>query len=131
MNKSADVANQTAAEAVAAIRTVAAFGMESAMAELFRLELEKPWRKLRQTALVTGVAFGCSFGIIFLVSSEDAGLTSSEVMEGRGTAGFTILAGPDDDVVKSMMSFDMCWASAVTCISRAGGDLAAGTFVRA
>ncbi|KAK9846492.1 hypothetical protein WJX81_005240 [Elliptochloris bilobata] len=67
VSKAADVANQIAAEAVAAIRTVAAFGMEAALTQQFRLELRKPWAKFKQSALVTGLAFGSSFAAIFLV----------------------------------------------------------------
>jgi len=58
VSKAADLANQTAAEAVGAIRTVAAFGMEAALAAQFAAELRAPWRQFRRTALVTGLALG-------------------------------------------------------------------------
>ena len=67
VSKAADVANQIAAEAIAAIRTVAAFSMEAELALQFRLELDKPWKKFVETALVTGLAYGSSFCVIFLV----------------------------------------------------------------
>ena len=69
VSKAADMANQIAAEAIAAIRTVAAFSMEAELALQFRLELDKPWKKFVETALVTGVAYGSSFCVIFLVSA--------------------------------------------------------------
>lgn len=70
VSKAADVANQIAAEAIAAIRTVAAFSMEAELALQFRLELDKPWKKFVETALVTGLAYGSSFCVIFLVSTS-------------------------------------------------------------
>ena len=69
VSKAADIANQIAAEAIAAIRTVAAFSMEAELALQFRLELDKPWKKFVETALVTGLAYGSSFCVIFLVST--------------------------------------------------------------
>lgn len=74
VSKAADVANQIAAEAIAAIRTVAAFSMEAELALQFRLELDKPWKKFVETALVTGLAYGSSFCVIFLVSTSCAPL---------------------------------------------------------
>jgi hypothetical protein len=66
VSKAADLANQTAAEAVAAIRTVAAFGMEAALAAQFAAELRAPWRQFCRTALVTGLAFGASMAVLFM-----------------------------------------------------------------
>jgi len=66
VSKAADLANQTAAEAVGAIRTVAAFGMEAALAAQFAAELRAPWRQFRRTALVTGLAFGASMAVLFM-----------------------------------------------------------------
>ena len=42
--------------------------MEAELALQFRLELDKPWKKFVETALVTGLAYGSSFCVIFLVS---------------------------------------------------------------
>ena len=72
VSKAADAANQMASEALAAVRTVAAFGMEAAFVSSFELELAKPWRKFQQTAVVTGLAFGASAAIIFLVRHGSA-----------------------------------------------------------
>jgi len=69
VSKAADVANQMASEALAAVRTVAAFGMEAALVAEFTRELAKPWRKFQETAVVTGLAFGASSAIIFLVGA--------------------------------------------------------------
>ncbi len=69
VSKAADVANQMASEALAAVRTVAAFGMEAAFVAEFSRELAKPWRKFQETAVVTGLAFGASSAIIFLVGA--------------------------------------------------------------
>ena len=70
VSKAADVANQIAAEGIAAIRTVAAFSMEAELALQFRLELNKPWKKFVETALVTGAAYGASFCVIFLARTR-------------------------------------------------------------
>jgi ABC-type multidrug transport system fused ATPase/permease subunit len=69
VSKAADVANQMASEALAAVRTVAAFSMEAAFVAEFTRELAKPWRKFQETAVVTGLAFGASSAIIFLVGA--------------------------------------------------------------
>jgi len=73
-SKAADLANQTAAEAVGAIRTVAAFGMEAALAAQFAAELRAPWRQFRRTALVTGLAFGASMAVLFMARALRARL---------------------------------------------------------
>ena len=48
--------------------------MEAELALQFRVELDKPWKKFVETALVTGVAYGSSFCVIFLVSTSCAPL---------------------------------------------------------
>lgn len=47
-------ANQTATEAISAIRTVAAFGMEHEVSSLYGQKLERPTRQARDRSVSTG-----------------------------------------------------------------------------
>ena len=62
-----DSANQTAAEAVASIRTVAAFGLQGQVSELYEQQLQQPTKSIEKTSHTSGLSFGFSQFIIFAV----------------------------------------------------------------
>ena len=62
-----DSANQTAAEAVASIRTVAAFGLQGQVSQLYEQQLQQPTKSIEKTSHTSGLSFGFSQFIIFAV----------------------------------------------------------------
>lgn len=66
-NKLFDKANQTAAEAFASIRTVAAFSLATPMGGLYRSLLAGPSKLGARRAHVNGIGFGYSQFVIFAV----------------------------------------------------------------
>ena len=62
-----DSANQTAAEAVASIRTVAAFSLQPQVSQLYKQQLVQPTRAIEKTSHTSGVGFGFSQFVIFAV----------------------------------------------------------------
>lgn len=62
-----DSANQTAAEAVRSIRTVAAFSLQPQLSQLYQQQLHLPTKSIERTSHTSGIAFGASQFIIFAV----------------------------------------------------------------
>lgn len=58
-------ANQTAAEGILALRTVASFGLEKQVAALYAGMLRQPFLKSQRYGNLQGFAFGASQGIQF------------------------------------------------------------------
>jgi ABC-type bacteriocin/lantibiotic exporter with double-glycine peptidase domain len=66
-NELYDAANQTASEAFAAIRTVAAFSLQGPLVQLYEKLLEKPQVALSSRAHASGLGFGFSQFAVFSV----------------------------------------------------------------
>lgn len=64
-----DPANQTASECFSSIRTVAAFSLAPHVTALYKEQLHEPTRIIGKTAQVSGIGFGFSQGVMFLVSA--------------------------------------------------------------
>ena len=62
-----DSANQTAAEAVNSIRTVAAFSLQAQVSDLYQQQLLEPTKAIEKTSHTSGIAFGFSQFIIYAV----------------------------------------------------------------
>lgn len=62
-----DQANQTAAEAVASIRTVAAFSLQPQVSQLYKQQLVQPTKAIEKTSHTSGIGFGFSQFVIFAV----------------------------------------------------------------
>ena len=62
-----DQANQTAAEAVASIRTVAAFSLQPQVSQLYQQQLVGPTKATKKSAHTSGIGFAFSQFIIFAV----------------------------------------------------------------
>lgn len=62
-----DRANQTAAEAVASIRTVAAFSLQPQVSRLYQQQLVEPTKAIEKSSHTSGIGFGFSQFIIFAV----------------------------------------------------------------
>ena len=60
-------ASQVANDAVGSIRTVASFCAEDKVMELYRSKCEGPRKAGIRQGLITGIGFGTSFGLLFLV----------------------------------------------------------------
>lgn len=60
-------ASQVATDAVGSIRTVASFCAEEKVMDLYRSKCEGPRKAGIRQGLVTGIGFGTSFGLLFLV----------------------------------------------------------------
>ena len=62
-----DSANQTAAEAVHSIRTVAAFSLQVQVSRLYEQQLVEPTKNIEKTSHTSGLGFGFSQFVIFAV----------------------------------------------------------------
>lgn len=62
-----DNANQTAAEAVSSIRTVAAFSLQVQVSQLYEQQLVMPTKMIKRSSQTSGLGFGASQFIIFAV----------------------------------------------------------------
>ena len=60
-------ASQVANDAVGSIRTVASFCAEDKVMELYRSKCEGPTKAGIRQGLITGIGFGTSFGLLFVV----------------------------------------------------------------
>lgn len=82
-------ASQVANDAVGSIRTVASFGAEEKVMELYKTKCEGPRKKGIRQGLISGLGFGSSFALLFLVYAtsfyagaqlvEDGKITFSDV----------------------------------------------------
>ncbi len=62
-----DSANQTAAEAVSSIRTVAAFSLQVQVSQLYEQQLVGPTKMIERSSQTSGLGFGASQFIIYAV----------------------------------------------------------------
>ena len=62
-----DNANQTAAEAVSSIRTVAAFSLQVQVSQLYEQQLVGPTKMIERSSQTSGLGFGASQFIIYAV----------------------------------------------------------------
>lgn len=64
-----DAPNQTAAECFSSIRTIAAFSLGPYVSQLYAKQLAPPTAAIGKTAQASGIGFGFSQAVMFLVSS--------------------------------------------------------------
>jgi ATP-binding cassette subfamily B (MDR/TAP) protein 1 len=76
-------ANQTAAEAMGSIRTIAAFGMEDQICELYNSGMVGPEKQVQKKSNIAGAGFGFSQFVMFAVYALAFWFGAQEVSKGR------------------------------------------------
>ncbi|KAA6419418.1 MAG: ATP-binding cassette transporter [Trebouxia sp. A1-2] len=77
-----DNANQTAAEAVSSIRTVAAFSLQVQVSQLYEQQLVMPTKMIKRSSQTSGLGFGASQFIIFAVYAVGFWYGGREIAKG-------------------------------------------------
>lgn len=88
-------ANQTAAEAMGSIRTIAAFSMQDQICDLYNHGMVGPEKQVRKSSNLAGTGFGFSQCVMFAVYALAFWFGAQEVSKGRMTF---------DDMLKAFFS---------------------------
>ena len=78
-------ASQVANDAVGSIRTVASFCAEEKVIELYKQKCEGPMKKGIRQGLISGVGFGVSFALLFLLYATCFYAGAQLVDDGKAT----------------------------------------------
>jgi ATP-binding cassette subfamily B (MDR/TAP) protein 1 len=78
-------ASQVANDAVGSIRTVASFCAEEKVMDLYKSKCEGPRQAGIKQGVITGIGFGTSFGLLFLVYATSFYAGARLVAAGKAT----------------------------------------------